>query len=370
MRKTAFFFSGILFLIVLLPLAFADDAAFDLAGPKIDVRVERGDKGLPIGQVPNLLPGDRLWIHADLPESQSAHYLMVVAFLRGATNPPPENWFTKVETWTKHVRQEGVMIKVPDEAQQALIFLAPETGGDFSTLRSTVRGKPGAFVRAAQDLLQASLDRARLERYLTLVREASQEDSADLQKKTNLLARSLGIKVDQSCFEKPTAQQLQCLTQNSSQLVLDDAHTQSMVDMLTSGASVDLLTQITNTPHMPGSSFDPYVGAVVDVVRILGSAHTAKYQYIPALALPESESLNLKLNNPPSFRDPKSVIVVGLPPIGPATPPPIRAVDPKQVFCAQKSGLVLPADGAPLIFGTDLGHSLTLQVSRSYRQNC
>ena len=136
-------------MLVLLPFALADDAAFDLAGPKIDVRVERGDKGLPIGQVPNLLPGDRLWIHADLPESQSAHYLMIVAFLRGATNPPPENWFTKVETWNKHVRQEGVMVKVPDEAQQALIFLAPETGGDFSTLRSTVRGKPGAFVRAA-----------------------------------------------------------------------------------------------------------------------------------------------------------------------------------------------------------------------------
>ena len=362
MRKIARGFTCILALLVLLPFAHADDAAFDLAGPKISVRVERGDKGLPIGQVPNLLPGDRLWIHADLPESQSAHYLMVVAFLRGATNPPPENWFTKVETWTKHVRQEGVMVKVPDEAQQALIFLAPETGGDFSTLRSTVRGKPGAFVRAAQDLLQASLDRARLEQYLTLVREASQEDSADLQQKTNLLARSLGIKVDESCFEKPSAEQLQCLTKNSSQLVLDDAHTQGMVDMLTSGASVDLLTQITNTPHMPGSAYDPYVGAVVDVVRILGSAHTAKYQYIPALALPEGESLNLKLNNPPSFRDPKSVIVVGLPPIGHSTPPPVRAVDPKQVFCAQKGGLVLPADGAPLVFGTDLGHSFTLQL--------
>ncbi len=353
---------GIFSLLLLLPAALADDAAFDLAGPRIDVRVERGDKGLAIGQVPNLLPGDRLWVHPDLPESQSAHYLMVVAFLRGATNPPPESWFTKVETWTKRVRQEGVMVKVPDEAQQALIFLAPETGGDFSTLRTTVRGKPGSFVRAAQDLVQASLDRARLERYLTLVRQASQEDSADLQQRTNLLARSLGIKVDQSCFEKPTAQQLQCLTQNSSQLVLDDAHTQSMVDMLTSGAPVDLLTQITNTPHMPGSTFDPYVGAVVDVVRILSSAHTAKYQYIPALALPESESLNLKLNNPPSFRDPKSVIVVGLPPIGKSTPPPLRAVDPKQVFCAQKSGLVVPADGAPLIFGTDLGHSLTLEL--------
>lgn len=361
MRKLAPYFCW-LSLLVLLPFAVADDAAFDLTGPKIDVRVERGDKGLAIGQVPNLLPGDRLWIHPDLPESQSAHYLMVVAFLRGATNPPPENWFTKVETWTKHVRQEGVMVKVPDEAQQALIFLAPETGGDFSTLRSTVRGKPGAFVRAAQDLVQASLDRARLERYLTLVREASQQDSADLQQRTNLLARSLGIKVDQSCFDKPSAQQLQCLTQNSSQLVLDDAHTQRMVDMLTSATPVDLLTQITNTPHMPGSSFDPYVGAVVDVVRILGSAHTAKYQYIPALALPEGESLNLKLNNPPSFRDPKSVIVIGLPPIGRSAPPPLRAIDAKQVFCAQRNRLVLPADGAPLIFGTDLGHSLTLQV--------
>jgi hypothetical protein len=352
----------LILLFLLVSLAHADNTAFDLAGPKINVRVQRGGKELPIGQVPNLLPGDRLWIHADLPESQSAHYLMVVAFLRGATNPPPEKWFTCVETWKKPLRQEGVMVNVPDEAQQALIFLAPETGGDFSTLRSTVRGKPGAFVRAAQDLVQASLDRARLERYLNLVREASRQDSGDLQTRTNLLARSLSIKVDQSCFEKPTAQQLQCLTQNGSQLVLDDEHTQSMVAMLTSGTPADLLTQITNTPHMPGSTFDPYVGAVVDVVRILGSAHTAKYQYIPALALPEGDSLNLKLNNPPSFRDPKSVIVVGLPPIGRSTPPPLRPVDAKQVQCAQKPDLVLSADGAPLIFGTDLGHDFTLSV--------
>ncbi len=362
MRRVLPFFCCITSLLVLLPFALADDAAFDLAGPKIDVRVERGGKGLPIGQVPNLLPGDRLWIHADLPESQSAHYVMVVVFLRGATNPPPENWFNKVETWTKHVRQEGVMVTVPAEAQQALIFMAPETGGDFSTLRSTVRGKPGAFVRAAQDLVQASLDRARLEQYLTLVREASLDDSTDLQQRTNLLARSLSIKVDQACFEKPAAQQLQCLTKNSGQLVLDDAHTQSMVAMLTSETSVDLLTQISNTPRIAGSTYDPYIGAIVDVVRILESAHTAKYQYIPALALPDGDSLNLKLNNPPSFRDPKSVIVVGLPPIGHSTPPPVRAVDPKQVFCAQQSGLVLPADGAPLIFGTQLGHNFTLEI--------
>ncbi len=352
------------FVLAFVGLAYAD-AAFDLTGPPIDVRVQRGGKELPIGQVPNLQPGDRLWIHPDLPESQSARYLMVVAFLRGATNPPPENWFTKTDTWSKSVRQEGVMIKVPGEAQQALIFLAPETGGDFGTLRSTVRGKPGAFVRAAQDLQQASLDRARLEKYLALVREASQEDAADLKQKTNLLARSLSIKVDQSCFEKPAAQQLQCLTKDSDQLVLEDAHSQSMVATLTSETSVDLLTQLSSTPHLAGASYSPYIGAVVDVVRILSSAHTAKYQYIPALAVPHGDSLNLKLNNPPSFQDPKSVIVIGLPPIEKLQPPPLRAVEPKQIFCAQKPDLVLPADGAPLIFGTELGHDFTVRVSDS-----
>jgi len=54
--------------------------------PKVDVRVKRGEVTLPIGETPNLLAGDRLWIHPDFPESQTAHYVLIVAFLRGATN--------------------------------------------------------------------------------------------------------------------------------------------------------------------------------------------------------------------------------------------------------------------------------------------
>ena len=49
----------------------AEGPAFDLVGPKVDVHVKRGDLTLPISQTPNLLPGDRLWIHPDLPDSQS-----------------------------------------------------------------------------------------------------------------------------------------------------------------------------------------------------------------------------------------------------------------------------------------------------------
>ena len=118
--------------------AWADNAAFDLAGPRIEMKVTRDGKPLPISEVPNLQPGDRLWIHPDFPEDQSARYLLVVAFLRGSTNPPPENWFTRAETWKKQVREEGIVVTVPPEAQQALVFLAPETSGDFSTLRSAV----------------------------------------------------------------------------------------------------------------------------------------------------------------------------------------------------------------------------------------
>lgn len=225
----------------------ADTAAFDLAGPKIEIRVTRAGKTLPISRVPNLQPGDRLWIHPDMPDGESVRFLMVSAFLRGSTNPPPENWFTRVETWNKHVREEGVVITVPPGAQQALIFLAPQTGGDFGTLRSAVRGKPGAFVRASQDLNQASLDRSRLDKYLSSVREMSGEQASTLHDRSLLLARSLNIKLDNDCFQRPRQQQESCLTQNTDQLVLDDGHSQSMVAALTSGSGSDLVGQLSTT---------------------------------------------------------------------------------------------------------------------------
>jgi hypothetical protein len=348
--------------LTLIGAARADNAAFDLIGPKVDVRVQRAGVTLPIAEVPNLQPGDRLWVHPDLPDSQSVRYLMVVVFLRGATNPPPDSWFTRVETWSKPVHDEGIFVTVPEEAEEALVFLAPDTGGAFSTLRTAVRGKPGAFVRASQDLVQASLDRARLEKYLDAVREISASDPEQLKARTTLLARSLNIRLEQQCFDKPTAQQAPCLTQNTDQLVLDDAHSQTMVATLTSGPSSDLLAQITSTPNARSGYYSPYVGAVVDVARILSTTHTAQYQYIPALALPKQDELNLRLNNPPSFRNPKSVIVIGLPPVRPAPVPPLRAVDPAQVFCAGKPSLLLPAEGAPLIFATELAHNFVLHV--------
>jgi len=108
-------------------------AAFDLTGPRVEMKVSRAGKSLPIAEVANFQSGDRIWIHPDFPESQSVNYLMIVAFLRGSTNPPPEDWFTRAETWNKKVREEGIVVTVPKDAQQVLVFLAPDTSGGFVT---------------------------------------------------------------------------------------------------------------------------------------------------------------------------------------------------------------------------------------------
>jgi hypothetical protein len=342
--------------------ARADNNSFDLLGPRIEMKVTRNGKPLPISEVANLQPGDRLWLHPDFPDDQAARYLLIVVFLRGATNPPPENWFTRAETWTKQVREEGIVVTVPADAQQALLFLAPETGGDFSSLRSAVRGRPGVFVRASQDLNQASLDRSRLEKYLADVKAISDADPKALHEHSLLMARTLGIRIDEQCFNKPIEEQSFCLTKNTETLVLDDGHSQSMVTALASGPNSDLVGAVSATSLAGGGFYSAYVGAVVDLARVLGNLHTASYVYIPALALPKGEQMNLKLNNPPSFRKPMSVIVVGLPAIESAQLPPLRTINAEQVFCLQKSSLVLPVEGAPLVFSSDIGHDFFLYV--------
>ena len=125
------------------------------------------------------------------------------------------------------------------------------------------------------------------------------------------------------------------------------------------------MNQISSTTMAGGGAYSPYIGAIVDTARILSSLHTAHFQYIPALALPQVDSLNLRLNMPPSFINPKSVVVVALPPIGASRPEPLHPVNPSDSFCAMKPGLVLPAEGAPLVFATGMAHDLYLHIESS-----
>ena len=339
------------------------DAAFDLDGPVVHATVTRGSRELPISAVPNLLPADNIWLHMDTPPGEAVHYLMIGAFLRNSTNPPPDNWFFKIECWNKSVQKNGARITVPPGALHMLLLLAPETGGGFSTVRSAVEGNPGIFVRASRDLYAASLERTRVDTYLNAVQAIAANDPDRLETRSKLLARSLGVKIDANCFDKPAEDQPSCLTKNSGSLILDDGHTQSMVASLTSGTTSDLFNQLSYSQAAGGGVYSPYVGAIVDVVHLMGNMHTADYQYLPVLTVDSGDAMQLKLSTPPSFHKPKSVLVIGMPAVQAAVLPPLHAVHGENALCLQDPKLLLAVDGAPLVFSTAYPRNVHLEMA-------
>jgi hypothetical protein len=196
--------------------------------------------------------------------------------------------------------------------------------------------------------------------------QLSPEQEADpkqLQEHSNLIAATLALKPNDACTKLQPDQQYTCLTQTGGQMLMDDGHGQSIIDALTGNEGAGLIGTASTTQLAGGGLYSSYVGTIVDFVHIMGSLHTAQYQYIPAIAFPQQQSLNLRLNTPPSFHNPKSVIVIGLPSVQPTIPPPLRAADPKQVACLQKPGVVLPVEGAPLVFSTSFAHDLVLHLN-------
>jgi hypothetical protein len=342
----------------------ADAARFDLIGPKIDIRVTRGSTTLPIAEVPSLQAGDKIWIKADLPHTQSNHLLIVVAFLRGTTNEPPENWFTEIDTWDKKTI-EGTTVAVPQGAEEAIMFVAPQTGGDFKTLRSAVKTRPGLFIRADSDLNEASFEQERIERYLAAMKTVPQDDPKAIQERSAKLAATLALKPNADCFKQPVDQQVICLTQSSAPVLLDDGHGQNIAEALASGPSSDFINQASETQPVGGGLYSAYVGTIVDAVQLIASLRTAQYQYIPGLSFPEGQTLNLRLNMPPSFHKPQSVIVIGLPAIQKASLPPLHPPDPNQVSCLLQPKMVLTLSGAPLVFSTGFAHDLVLHLNRT-----
>jgi len=345
-------------------LRAADNVRFDLAGPKIDIRVTRGGITLPIAEVPNLQPGDKLWIKADLPSTQSNHLLLIVAFLRGTTNEPPDNWFTEIDTWDKKTL-EGTNIVVPNEAEQALIFVAPETGGDFKTLRSAVKGKPGLFIRADVDLNEASFEQQRIDRYLEAMKAVPHGDPKAIQEHSAKLAATLALKPNEDCFKKPVDQQVDCLTVATAPVLLEDGHGQTIAEAVSTGPASDFINTASYTNPAGGGLYSAYVGAIIDLVHLVSTLRTAKYVYIPALAFPKQASLDLKLNTPPSFNTPKTVIVIGLPAIQKAKLPPLHPHDPNQVACLLQPKMTLSVEGAPLVFSTGFAHDIVLHLNRT-----
>jgi hypothetical protein len=241
---------------------------------------------------------------------------------------------------------------VPQDAQQVLVFLAPETRGDFRTLVDAVRGRPGAFVRTSQDLNQATLDRSRLQAYLTAIRALNEADPAKLREVAPLLARSLAIKVDEKCLDRIPETAGAVPDEGPGVADLNDGHSTSIVEALTTGPASDLAMEASFTPQLSYGYYSPYIASVLDIARILDSFHTAQYQYIPALSSQQQDQLALTLNTPPSFHNPKSVLVAALPAVEQAQLPPLHAVDPKEIYCARRAFAGAAGRGRPLVFST------------------
>ena len=288
---------------------------------------------------------------------------MVTAFLSGSTNPPPEAWFFPCKTWTGKCARDGLTVTVPQGAQQVLVFLAPETGGDFKTLVGAVRGQSGYICahiarfesgRARPLSLGAlSLRDSRAKRQRSVQAEGS--GSASGAQPRNQGGRQM--------FGSIPELQAPCLMQGQESLILNDGHSTSIVEALTSGPGSDLAMEASYTPQLSYGYYSPYIASVLDIARILDSFHIAQYQYIPALGSQQGDRLSLTLNTAPSFHNPKSVLVAALPAVEQPQLPPLHAVDPKEIYCARRTTLVLPVEGAPLVFSTDYAHDVSLRLT-------
>ena len=358
-------FPSCLIAALLVPMAAqADPAPFDLTGPTLRVGVTHGTTTLPIAQVPKLATGDRVSVAADLPtgkKDDGTRYLLVSAFLRGATEPPPKSWFFKAETWK--AKKNALALTVPEGARQLVVFLVPESGG-FDAVISAVRKQPGAFVRAVQDLDQASLDRARLDAFLDGIHALERTRPERIEAVSPLLSRSLAIKLKAECLDLAADLQASCLTQSRDSLVLADGQSSTLADTLV-GAPTDLALQLSATPEGGLGYYSPYIGVVRDLAKIFGAFQSTQFRYIPALARARDDRLALLLNAAPSFASPKSVMVVAMPVIetGAAQTPTMRRAEADRLVCAAKPDLVLPVEGAPLIYATQFAHDMMLRVT-------
>lgn len=364
MRRCLRLLAPLLALLSSAPVLAQGQGNFDLTGPSLTLTVERGGATLPVGQVPSLAEGDKIRVAADLPDDQAARYLLIVGFLRGATNPPPKTWFSVAETWDK--KKAGLTVTVPKGATQAIAFLAPETGGGRGAVIDAVRGRPGAFVRAANDLFQASLDRARLEAFVAGVAKVEQGDPERLAQVSPKLAGALAIRLNAECLQRPRAAQAACLTQNRDGMVLQTGRTTTLAEQLT-GTPTELAYSIAATREGGAGFYSPYIALARDVARLFGAFRTANYQYIPALAVGSGDAgsgdkAKLMLNSAPSFQNPKSVLVVPLPPIGSDGAPVMRPAA-KDMACLTRPDLVLTLEDAPLLFATGFARNLVLRVT-------
>ena len=153
--------------------------------------------------------------------------------------------------------------------------------------------------------------------------------------------------------------QYNCLTQTGTQTLLDDGHGQTIVASLASGATQTSSTQ----PATPDGGRRPLQRVRRSRRRSRPHHERPAHRALPVHSrhrLPQGREPQPAPQHSASFNNPKSVIVIGLPAIQASTPPPLRPADPKHISCLLNPSVVLPVEGAPLVFSTSFAHDLVL----------
>src|SRR3546814_823356 len=258
-------------------------------------------------------------------------------------------------------KDKTLWLQVPEGAKQLVLFFVPETGGASDAISDTVRGRPGEFVRAIQALNQASLDRSRLDEFMGAIQAPANTHPEYLRTLAPTLARSLSMKLNERCLASGIARQATCLREDRESLVLADMHSSSIAETL-AGAPTDLALQLSTTREAGYGYYTPYIGVVRDVARIFGAFNNPQFRYLPTLSLRRGNKVSLLLNAAPSFQKPKSVLVAAMPAIEADLPPRLRSIQ-EEPICASRQEVVLPVDGAPLVYSTSYARKMAIRVT-------
>jgi len=259
-----------------------------LAGPVFEVKFARSST-LPASQVPNLAAATGS-AESGPATSQSAHYLTVVAFCAVPPITAGKRVFCMQDLDGK-CATDGLTVTVP-EGRGGVGVPGAAAGGDFKTLVSAVRGRPGAFVRTSQDLNQAALDRSR---WRNIYRRSSLNGSDPVKlAESHPACPQLGYQVDDKGWT-PAQLQAPCLMQGQKRSS-SRGHSTSIVEALTSGPGSDLAMEAILQPQLSYGYYSP-TSRRCSISALFESFGTAQYQYIPRW-LRNAGQIALTLNTP------------------------------------------------------------------------
>ena len=112
--------------------------------------------------------------------------------------------------------------------------------------------------------LRWGIENASAEELAARIATRMTERGIDPKEAVPLLSRSLAIKVDEACLGKIPVLQAPCLAQGRESLILDDGHSASLAQALTSGPASDLAMEASNAPQLKSGYYGPFIGSIFD----------------------------------------------------------------------------------------------------------